>query len=169
MCDTRFKDQNYSSIRKEHRELGVPWTDPSFPANESSIGLNKAKELPRDVEWKRPSELTEQPRLVVDGASSRGDATQGSIGNCWFVAACSVLAGSKPLWERVIPDWEDQEWGENPKEYAGVFRFRFWRFGRWVEVLVDDLLPTHKGQLLFTHSKDNSEFWGALLEKAYAK
>ncbi len=115
----------------------------------------------------------------MDGASS-SDATQGRIGNCWFVAACAVLAGSKPLWERVIPDWKDQEWKEKKEgeedaekekdeEYSGVFRFRFWRFGKWVEVVIDDLLPTYKGELLFTHSQSNSEFWAALLEKAYAK
>jgi calpain-5 len=43
----------------------------------------------------------------VDGASCH-DANQGKIGNCWFVAACSVLAGSKPLWEKVIPDYKEQ-------------------------------------------------------------
>lgn len=106
--------------------------------------------------------------MFVDGASSH-DATQGKLGNCWFVAACAVLGTSKPLWERVIPDHKEQEWSAD-NEYSGVFRFRFWRFGKWVEVLVDDLLPTHNdGELVFTHSADQTEFWGALLEKAYAK
>ena len=55
------------------------------------------------------------------------------------------------------------------KDSSGVFRFHFWRFGNWLEVLVDDLIPTKDGVPIFTYSKDKDEFWGALLEKAYAK
>jgi len=160
--------QNYLKIQKHHRAIGVPWTDSSFPANDSSIGLQKVRELGR-VDWRRISDISSRPRLVIDGVG-RHDMCQGKLGNCWFVAAASVLAGVTKLWERVVVDHLDQEWDyDRPENYSGVFKFMFWRFGKWEQVLVDDLIPTKDGSPVFTFSKDDNEWWGALLEKAYAK
>lgn len=66
----------------------------------------------------------------------------------------------------VIPP--DQSFKEN---YAGIFKFRFWRYGEWVEVVVDDRLPVDENDCLwFCHNKEETnEMFGPLFEKAYAK
>jgi hypothetical protein len=54
--------------------------------------------------------------------------------------------------------------------FSGAFRFNIWRFGEWQETIVDDNLPCLQTTLLYCHAYGSPpEFWGPLLEKAYAK
>lgn len=162
-----YEGQSFSALRRQCRENGRLFEDPLFPTSDQSLFYQNNSI--GTVTWKRPKEFCSDPRLFVDGISAH-DLHQGQLGNCWFVAACSSLASREALWQKVIPDWKDQEWEEEkPESYAGIFHFRFWRFGEWVDVVIDDRLPTVSGELVYCHSNDSREFWSALVEKAYAK
>lgn len=162
-----YEGQSFSALRRQCQHKGTLFEDPLFPTSDQSLFYQR-NQIGR-VTWKRPNELTSDPHLFVDGISAH-DLHQGQLGNCWFVAACSSLASREALWQKVIPDWKDQEWDKDkPNSYAGIFHFRFWRFGEWADVVIDDRLPTVNGQLVYCHSNDSNEFWSALVEKAYAK
>uniref|UniRef100_A0A8D0L169 Calpain 6 n=1 Tax=Sphenodon punctatus TaxID=8508 RepID=A0A8D0L169_SPHPU len=162
-----FKDQKYHELKQGCIKEKRLFDDSEFPASDESLFYSRHP--PQKVEWKRPKELCEDPRLFVNGISSH-DLYQGKLGNCWFVAACSCLALRKTLWQKVIPKFKEQEWdSKRPQKYAGIFHFRFWCLGEWIDVVIDDRLPTMNGELIFCHSNMRNEFWSALLEKAYAK
>ncbi|KAK3859138.1 hypothetical protein Pcinc_034716 [Petrolisthes cinctipes] len=141
---------------------GEYFCDDEFPAENSSIFFSSREEP--GVVWKRPNELQEEPQLFVDGVSRR-DVVQGALGDCWFLSSCAAVARKSKLIERVIPP-DQALYGE---KYTGLIVCRFWRFGEWVLVCVDDRLPTINGELLFSRGTDPKEFWVPLLEKAYAK
>ncbi|XP_037084244.1 LOW QUALITY PROTEIN: calpain-1 catalytic subunit-like [Pollicipes pollicipes] len=150
----------YQHIRRSCRERGLLFEDPDFPASGQALGK---KPPPHGVVWLRPHEIVDRPRFISD-SSGRFDVERGELGDIWLLQAVSTLTLTPRFLDRVVPPDQSFE-----QDYCGLFRFRFWHFGEWVEVMVDDRLPTHRGRLLYAHSSDPAEFWSALLEKAYAK
>jgi len=159
----RIISQDYSEIKSKCLEQSALWEDPNFKAANSSV--YHSRNIGQQFEWKRPGELCDDPHMFIGGAT-RFDIKQGDLGNCWFLAALGSLcaAGDERLLHRVIP--KDNSF---TRDYAGVFHFQIWQYGKWIDVVIDDRLPTLNGRLQFVHSPSKNEFWPALLEKAYAK
>ncbi|KAJ7821376.1 hypothetical protein B0H14DRAFT_2831437 [Mycena olivaceomarginata] len=149
-------------------------------------GLSGGTFNPSDVQ--RVTDIFEQPRFFVDGASS-SDIVQGAIGDCWFVSALATISTAPGLIEKFCVARDEQ---------VGVYGFVFFRGNRWESIVIDDLLYTsipkyeelswaekqlyhndkdkytasaRKGTktLYFARSATEGETWIPLIEKAYAK
>lgn len=186
----RGERRSYSEIKEQHNigngESSL-YEDPEFRATAGSL-FYSASNRPGwadEVEWLRPHDICsgEEPALFKDEngdkcngigkGASQFDIVQGNVGDCWLLAALASVACHEEIIAQIIPTI-DEKTGEplqgfEEDLYCGCFLVQIWQYGTWVDVLVDDRLPCINGELVYLKSATRSEFWSAIVEKAYAK
>ncbi|XP_063086400.1 calpain-13 isoform X3 [Cavia porcellus] len=116
---TKFKDQDFNSLRNHCLSKRKWFMDETFPAEASSIGqkLLQGKNL-SNLKWMRPQDLSwGQPHFILEGAS-RFDIQQGKAGDCWFLAALGSLTQNPQCLQKILMNQSFSH------QYAGIFHFR---------------------------------------------
>lgn len=114
--DGKLANQDFYELRQQALDSGELFVDPEFPPDDQSLYFSQ--DPPFAFEWKRASELSDDPHLFHEGAS-RFDINQGELGDCWLLAALANLTMNKKLLYKVVP--KDQSFQE---DYAGIFHFK---------------------------------------------
>ena len=114
------------------------------------------------VEWKPLDGPLYKPRPPINADWSEY-IVQGSLGDCWFLSALSVIANSPNHINRILKDSEKE----------GTHAFVFCIDGIWTRYEVNSLVPVYcqgkrTGECAFARPKDKIAF-GPLIEKAYAR
>ena len=71
--------QDYMALHALCRRKMELFEDPKFPPIDQSLYFSRTP--PANIEWRRASELSTNPKFFVDGPS-RMDIHQGELGNC---------------------------------------------------------------------------------------
>ena len=166
ISDLRNKGEGYEAALEARGDAN--FQDPEFPANDMAI-MGFLDDLPdryRGLEWKRPDEFnkrgkSDEPCILFDTIEC-SDIRQGSLGDCYFLAAVSSIAQKHDRLARLILDKE--------RDDTGLYQIALCIGGIWEPVLLDDYFPCNPetGYPKFTHSKTN-ELWVMFLEKGWAK
>jgi calpain-15 len=156
-------------------DSGGSFVDMDFPADESVVFGSADPTQGKPVTWIRASEVFPGSQLF-DGIEPT-DVCQGSLGDCWLLAAISALAE--------FPGAIESLFVTNRISPTGQYVIKlFDASAGWVEITIDDLLPVmdaeefggpgarFDGNIQFKPcftSPNGNEIWVALLEKAVAK
>ncbi|XP_071962401.1 calpain-1 catalytic subunit-like isoform X2 [Antedon mediterranea] len=167
--------QNYADLIEDSQyNRDNLFKDPCFKACNESIFIKEDTylfdlyERRNDIRWLRPKEILEgkqEPFFFKDGASFNEVilARDEGLANASFMNALAGMTLVPSVLNYVCPEQSFKD------DYKGIFRFRFWRFGSWYEIVIDDQLPTLDGKLMFSRCQSKDEFWAPLMEKALAK
>eukprot|EP00928_Gymnodinium_smaydae_P029161 TRINITY_DN22037_c0_g1_i1.p1 TRINITY_DN22037_c0_g1~~TRINITY_DN22037_c0_g1_i1.p1 ORF type:complete len:741 (+),score=128.12 TRINITY_DN22037_c0_g1_i1:44-2224(+) len=168
----------------------VEYSDKEFPCNDRSIGKVQGDtasgvNYEGGVAWAKASDIAraatqkavpspagqksmESGARLFQGRIEPDDVLQGSLGDCWLMAACATLS------ER--PEVLQQAFSTKHYDPRGKYCFRLWNQikdkpgTKWVDIVIDEYIPVYPGTLKPKFAKTHcNEMWVLLLEKAFAK
>ena len=167
--DGKFKD-----IFEECKLKDEPFTDESFPPNEFSLITDwdeeadgvpeKARKWHR-YNWIRANDIEslnddEGKLAVFQNRVEPSDIKQGELGDCYFLSTLSVLAEKQSRIKRLFLTDRQNKYG--------IYGVRICKNGEWRDVVIDDYIPCHYGEPVFSAANGN-ELWVLIMEKAWAK
>ncbi|KAK7092094.1 hypothetical protein V1264_009695 [Littorina saxatilis] len=145
--------------------------DPSFTSDMTSLAyVYSGDDKYEKAIFKRPHEFQQEPVFVgVGGVCDEPFPWRQWKQRHWLHAALVTVSLSIRHLEKIIPGYKNFEQGF-VNDYTGAFHFNIWRFGEWIDIIVDDRLPMLDDHHLFCGPMGSAqELWGPLVEKAYAK
>ena len=180
--------KQFRKLVEEQGALGKPFEDPDFPAEDSSIYMQDSVANFGVKGWARLQDIYrdnfEEMVQNVNGAKDEDskavdfqpdDVKQGSLSDCWFLSALTVIAQHYPAMLGAT-DEDGNKSGvfiEYDRE-VGACAIKFHKNFKWHTVIVDDRIPVNEdGEPAFAAARNASEsktgLWVPLIEKAYAK
>jgi hypothetical protein len=153
----------------------IKFTDSSFPPTLTSLGDIDLKDTGVDdlrtgIVWVRATDLDPSIHSVLfDKKINPRDLTQGSLGDCWLVAALANLAEYPAAIRNCFSNLERTARGKYSVRLFDPLK------KEWQTIVVDDFIPVLSGEREggkaqpFFMKPTGPEIWALLLEKALAK
>ena len=161
-----FRDQKpYTNADKQFIDETFPPTDDSLLSTKCCWNFGHSAQVSNQgsYHWVKPDSFLGSYYCVYDDQVSQNDLRQGSLGDCYFLAALSAMTEFPGLVDQLFR-------GGAKKSSNGYYEVFMFIDEEWQIVIIDDFVPALNGSNFpqFVRPSRNA-IWPLLLEKVWAK